>query len=53
MDQHPTHLNLTWVIISIVIIGNVFLFQALFSKVEAYSDKVVSTRTSKYDLEEL
>jgi hypothetical protein len=45
--------NITWMIVSIVIVGNVFLFNALFNNVKNYSEKIVSTKTSKYELEDI
>jgi hypothetical protein len=42
-----------WIIISVVIFGNIWLFNALVSNVQTYSSKVLSVQASKYDLEDL
>jgi membrane protein insertase Oxa1/YidC/SpoIIIJ len=52
MHGHSGH-NFTWAIIAIIILCNILLFQKLFSKVGAYSDKMSSIQKNKYELDDI
>ena len=47
------HINITWLVVSIAIILNIIFFQRLYANVSTYADKVTSTRSATYELDDL
>lgn len=53
MYANQSGFNITWAIIAMVILGNIFLFNLLFKNVNTYSNKIISNNASKYQLEDI